>query len=293
MSLNIEESIYGYSKHNMENDDYSDDEWFEDEGYGVDEEDDPYTNPNEDVEDVISSKKSPVRFPPTQYILEPIVVAPTINWATFKPEQESNMVVLGKIPMGRNVVKTPITNLNMGLAKAKAHFKLSKPKKSSHNKPIGPIHHFCISITKGIQCPNHMCRYAHHFNQIEQCVGQCKGNVKAIHDDFYVVDKNVDQLSTYKCLKRHHNECIESYILRLGLIIYNITNVVVTLPKNVIDEHITTLLVGKNECMLERLVVKVKVDKKIEIVVDDMDEDDDPEWYSYKSKPRRPFQWFN
>lgn len=288
MSLNIDESIYGYSKHSME-DDYSADEWFEDEGYGMDEvmddEDKPYTILNK------VSKKLPIRHPP-QYTPEPIVDPPTINWANFKPEQETNMVVLGKVPMGRNMVKRPITNLNMGLAKAKAHFKLSKPKKS-HNKPNGPIHHFCVSIIKGIPCPNHMCRYAHHFNQIEQCVGQCKGNVKAIHDDFYVVDKNVDHPSTFKCLKRHHNECIESYMLRLGLTIYNITNVVVTLPKDVIDEHITTLLGGKNECMLERLVVKVKVDKKAENVVEDMDdEDDDPEWYSYRTKSH-PFKWFN
>lgn len=222
-------------------------------------------------------KPVPVRYP-LQIYHENVIKNSDITvplWASFKKEKTTDMIAL-KIPNFRKLSLEE--NINMEIAKATARFKMSKLKKSNIAKPSTITPKFCLSITKGVKCPNYLCRYAHHYNQIEKCTNMAKCKVEKIFDDFYINNPSV----TFRCLFRHQNECIESYILRLELVITSCKQLVVELPKEVINDYLERLLIKAKKCLLDKIIFKVE--NKLEVINNDNIKEEDPEWFSFDEK---------
>jgi hypothetical protein len=195
-----------------------------------------------------------------------------LKWAEFTNEEEieNTMVVIGKIPNTKRKISE-----NNGTKKKRNYAFTAK--KTQHKKPgLQVQNQFCFSITKGIECPHYSCTYIHHYSQIETCKynDQCRFAFK-VDDELYIRNNNG------RCTKRHVFECIESYLLRLEIKIYNCTFLVLKInPEIHTDSNILKqVLESAKNCRVSSLIwLKKKITIKEEVTLDSEFENNDDEW---------------
>jgi hypothetical protein len=77
--------------------------------------------------------------------------------------------------------------------------------------------------------------------------------------------------------KRHHEECIESFLLRLKINI-----IVLKLNKSTIDDNLEKILNSSKECSMQKLVMKIKQPQPENDTESENSEDDsDEEFFAF------------
>lgn len=237
-------------------------------------------------EDDLTPTSFEKRFKTKKQIIGPIipiiqeeVKQPGLNshlkWARFTDEStDSNpMIVVGKI-LGPRQLSIPKQEIG---TKKKRSYAFSQKKQPQ--LPLVKKSQFCFSITKGIECPHYNCLYVHHYSAMEECKfkDQCKFALK-VDDGLYV--KNPEG-GKGKCTKRHLNECVESYILRLGIKINNCTSVILRVSPEIFgnSEVLRQVLENSKACQINQMIWQkrtVVVEKQGK---DDTENEDEDDWF--------------
>ncbi|CCV02471.1 hypothetical protein IIV31_099R [Armadillidium vulgare iridescent virus] len=253
--------------------------------------------------------------PANNRVLRPVQILPSPSpyssqpkteskWAFFseEKEQKTGMVVIGRIKKRK---PTPIVE-KIGSAKKRNFSYGKKPAKQTAKELYGrnmtlSKNHFCVSITKGVECPHYSCTYIHHFSQLEDCPFKegckfvskietgppCSVYKSTEHDrQIYVAAEGCveEGVVVHKCLKKHPGECVESYLLRLQIKIFDKTQLVLNIQEPALKDNLKNLLESSKACGLEKLVIKIYKPEPEKEEEDPSDDDGDEEWYS---SPRR------
>jgi Putative zinc finger protein len=236
-----------------------------------------------------------------------------LKWAKFtnEAEIESTMVVIGRIPITRRRLHSSISEHNgepiVG-TKKKRNFAFGSSKNpikmsdavssvfsSRHRGAASAIvkpqvvkqNQFCFSITKGIECPHYSCTYIHHYSQIEECKykEECRFALK-VDDKLYI--RNPEKNG--RCTKRHAYECVESYLLRLEIKIYNCTYIVLKVKSDIHSDCnvLRRVLESAKKCCVSQLIWQQrKYDDVFAVQSPQQEEvDDDEEWINRSSLGR-------
>lgn len=234
----------------------------------------------------------PVQLPREVPEHSPPPASPTSpKWAAFTVEQEplnSRMVVIGRIPVKRKN-REPTKQTRIVTTKKANYFFGRRSKPAALTVPRDG--ELCRSITTGQKCnAGSNCAYIHEFMHIEECKwSDCKFSMKIetgppvsqlvnVHDKQIYIANNGG-----KCKKRHPGECVESYLLRLKIHVWDISQLVVRVQEQTLETHLETLLESARACKLQKLTVKIFKPEETggtkESQDDDSDDSDD-EWYS-------------
>jgi len=113
-----------------------------------------------------------------------------------------------------------------------------------------PKSEMCRSLVQHNQCNKQHCNAAHNFKTNIQVCNRPDCGVIRIGADLYVAEPMT------ACYKKHENECIESYILRLQYKT-KMNSMTIDITKDALKQHQRMLLSNAKECTIKELTTNI------------------------------------
>lgn len=149
----------------------------------------------------------------------------SLNWAAFQDQKEE------------------VSNMKPLHSKIKVKSKVTTVVVKKKNR-------FCNSILAETECPHKVCKFAHKYSEIAVCKCDLVDLIDNVKNNGAIYFNNASS----SCTKKHPDECIESYLLRLQ-IKSKCEKIVINLSKEAVDKYIRHLLQCAKACGFKDLVI--------------------------------------